>query len=82
MRALEDYAQQSAGADARYTELEQIQYLSDRSDQVLDLVARTAGDEHAVEEVAGMAAQAESVTDAFGHALREARGAGWAALPR
>lgn len=41
MRALEDYRQQSAEADARYAELEQIQYLSDRSDQVLDLVART-----------------------------------------
>ncbi|MCT9093507.1 hypothetical protein N4G70_32260 [Streptomyces sp. ASQP_92] len=82
VRALENYAQQSAEADARYAELEQIQYLSDRSDQVLDLVARTAGDEHAVEEVAGMAAQAESVTDAFGQALREALEAGRAALPR
>ncbi|MFJ8313796.1 MULTISPECIES: hypothetical protein [unclassified Streptomyces] len=81
VRALEDYAQQSAEADARYAELEQIQYLSDRSDQVLDLVARTAGDEHAVEEVTGMAAQAESVTDAFGKALREAQEAGRAALP-
>ncbi|AYG77962.1 hypothetical protein DWB77_07523 [Streptomyces hundungensis] len=82
VRALEDYAQQTAEADARYAELEQIRYLNDRSDQVPDLVARTAGDEHAVEEVEGKAAWAETVTDAFGQALREAQEAGREAFPR
>ncbi|GAA2418283.1 hypothetical protein ACFPFX_04960 [Streptomyces mauvecolor] len=82
VRALEDYAQQTAEADARYEELQQIHYLNDRSDQVLDLVARTAGDEHAIEEVHGIAAQAEVITGAFDQALNEAREAGRAALPR
>ncbi|MFD8476332.1 hypothetical protein ACFV2E_30500 [Streptomyces globisporus] len=79
--ALESYADQVAQADDRYRELQQIQVLTDGSDEVLDFLARTARDDLAVAEIEGMTGKAAAVADAFSVALESAKEAAVVALP-
>lgn len=81
VNALESYADQVAQADDRYRELQQIQALTDGSDDVLDFLARTAGDDLAVAEIEGMTGKAAAVADAFTVALESAKEAAVIALP-
>ncbi|MFK0142617.1 hypothetical protein [Streptomyces murinus] len=81
VNALESYAEQVAQADDRYRELQQIQALTDGSDDVLDLLARTARDDLAVAEIEGMTGEAAAVADAFTTALESAQEAAVIALP-
>lgn len=70
-----------AQADDRYRELQQIQVLTDGSDEVLDFLARTARDDLAVAEIEGMTGKAAAVADAFTVALESAKEAAVVALP-
>ncbi|MEV0875924.1 hypothetical protein AB0I86_32810 [Streptomyces sp. NPDC049950] len=81
VEALESYAEQVAQADDRYRELQQIQALTDGSDDVLDLLARTVRDDLAVAEIEGMTEEAAAVADAFTTALESAKEAAVIALP-
>ncbi|MFJ5811879.1 hypothetical protein [Streptomyces sp. NPDC093093] len=81
VNALESYAEQVAKADDRYRELQQIQALTDGSDDVLDFLARTARDDLAVAEIEGMTGKAAAVADAFTVALESAKEAAVIALP-
>ncbi|MEU3221197.1 hypothetical protein [Streptomyces sp. NPDC006971] len=81
VEALESYAEQVAQADDRYRELQQIQALTDGSDDVLDLLARTVRDDLAVAEIEGMTGEAAVVADAFTTALESAKEAAVIALP-
>lgn len=79
--ALEAYAVQVAEADRQYVELQQIRQLTAGSDDVLDLLARTARDDLAVAEVEGMTHEAAVVAATFTTALETARQAAVIALP-
>ncbi|MFJ5294890.1 hypothetical protein [Streptomyces sp. NPDC088348] len=67
-------------ADDRYRELQQIQALTDSSDDVLDFLARTVRDDLAIAEVEGMTGEA-AVAATFTTALESAKGAAVIALP-
>ncbi len=56
--ALESYPEQVAQADDRYSELREIQALTDGSDDVLDFLAHAARDDLAVAEIEDMTGQA------------------------
>ncbi|MFD9634963.1 hypothetical protein ACFWX8_30490, partial [Streptomyces violascens] len=79
--ALEAYADQVAAADDQYRELQQIQQLTNGSDDVLDLLASTARDDLAVAEIEGMTGQAAAVDATFTAALDAAKEAAVVALP-
>ncbi|MEU7046603.1 hypothetical protein AB0A77_36915 [Streptomyces varsoviensis] len=81
VEALESYAEQVAQADDRYRELQQIQALTDGSDDVLDFLARTVRDDLAVAEIEGMTGEAAAVANAFTTALESAKEAAIIALP-
>ncbi|MFE1190108.1 hypothetical protein [[Kitasatospora] papulosa] len=80
VEALESYAEQVAQADDRYRELQQIQDLTEGSDDVLDFVARTVRDDLAVAEIEGMTGEAAAVAGAFTTALESAKEAAVIAL--
>ncbi|WP_217225995.1 hypothetical protein [Streptomyces anulatus] len=71
--ALETYAEQTAQADLRYTELLQIQQISATGSELLELLARSVSDDLAVTEIDGLTTQAATVADAFKTALAQAR---------
>ncbi len=79
--ALEAYASQVAEADARYAEVRAIERLAAGSDELLDLLARTAADDLAVAEIDRLTDEAAVVASTFTKALESAKQAAAAALP-
>jgi hypothetical protein len=67
VEALERYAAEVAMADAAYRDWRQAARLAELHGQHLDMLARTAADEHGIAEIETMSQQARAVT----HALRE-----------
>jgi hypothetical protein len=59
--ALERYAAQVREADAAYRDWQQAAALAELGDQHLDLLARTAADEHGIAEIEAMSQQARAV---------------------
>ncbi|WP_051852150.1 hypothetical protein [Streptomyces sp. NRRL F-5650] len=81
VEALEAYASQVAEADARYAEVREIERLAAGSDELLDLLARTATDDLAVTEIDVLTDEAAAVASTFTKALESAKQAAAAALP-
>ncbi|WP_438297890.1 hypothetical protein [Streptomyces sp. HUAS TT7] len=81
VQGLEAYASETAEADARYAELQQLNALSTGDGAILDLAARAAADQLAIAEIQGLTAEATAVASAFRDALESARSAGVRALP-
>ncbi|MGD1220502.1 hypothetical protein AB9Q10_18970 [Streptomyces krungchingensis] len=79
--ALEAYASLVAEADARYAEVREIERLDGGSDELLDLLARTAADDLAVAEIDALADEAAVVAATFTKTLESAKQAAAAALP-
>ncbi|MFF9458150.1 hypothetical protein [Streptomyces flaveolus] len=79
--ALEAYASTVAEADARYDEVREIERLKAGSDELLDLLARTAADDLAVAETDALTGEAAVVASMFTKALESAKQAAAAALP-
>ncbi len=65
--ALERYAAQVREADAAYRDWQQAAALAELGDQHLDLLARTAADEHGIAEIEAMSEQARAVYLALRH---------------
>jgi hypothetical protein len=63
--ALERYAAEVSAAEIAYRDWQDALRLSDLNDWYLDLVARTAADEHAVVEISGLTEQAAAAARAF-----------------
>jgi hypothetical protein len=63
--ALEDYAAEVREADAAYRDWQHASRLADLHGQHLDMLARTAADEHGIGEIEAMAQQARAVGVAF-----------------
>ena len=63
--ALEGYAAEVREADAAYRDWRQATVLAEVSRQHLDMLARTAADEHAIDEIETMSRQARAVRQAF-----------------
>ena len=63
--ALEGYAAEVRAADAAYRDWRQVKALAEVSRQHLDMLARTAADEHAIDEIETMSRQARAVRQAF-----------------
>lgn len=70
--ALERYAVQVKAADAAQRDWQNAVRISGLNDKYLDLVARTAADEHAVAEIAGLTAQAAAAARVFQDSLEQA----------
>jgi hypothetical protein len=70
--ALERYAEQSAAADEADRDWQRAVELSRLNDRYLDLVARTASDQHAASEIARLTEQLAAATQARGDRLHEA----------
>ncbi|WP_329020427.1 hypothetical protein [Streptomyces sp. NBC_01601] len=79
VEALETYAAQTGEADRRLRELRQIEALTEDNDEVLDLLARTARDEHAIAELRSMQ-RLQPADEDFAMALAVARDAAVIAL--
>ncbi len=65
VEALESYAAEVREADAAYRDWQQVSRLADLHGQHLDMLARTAADEHGIAEIEAMSQQARAVHDAF-----------------
>ena len=63
--ALEGYAAEVHEADAAYRDWRQATVLAEVSRQHLDMLARTAADDHAIDEIETMSRQARAVRQAF-----------------
>lgn len=70
--ALESYARQVLAADQADRDWQQATTLSHLNDKYLDLVARTASDDYAVGEIAGLTEQLSAAAKARDDRLREA----------
>jgi hypothetical protein len=70
--ALERYAEQIAAADEADRDWQRAVELSRLNDRYLDLVARTASDQHAASEIARLTEQLAAATQARGDRLHEA----------
>lgn len=70
--ALERYASELHMADDAERDWQTALKASSRNDQYLDLVARTAADEHAVSELQGLTEQAAAAAEAFREHLYQA----------
>ena len=70
--ALERYAEQVDAADEADRDWQQAVRLSEFNDKYLDLVARTASDEHAIGEIAGLTEQLSAAARARRDKLHEA----------
>jgi hypothetical protein len=70
--ALERVAAQVAAAEAARRDWETAHKLAASNDKYRDLVARTAADEHATVEIAGLADQAEEAARVFRETLSQA----------
>jgi hypothetical protein len=69
VKALQSYANAVEEADARLREFRNVQHLTDKGDEVLALLARTAGDDLAIGEITGMTEQVDLMRDALTAAL-------------
>jgi hypothetical protein len=63
--ALERYAAEVGAAGIAYQDWQDAARFSDLNERYLDLVARTAADEHAVAEISGLTEQAAAAAGAF-----------------
>ena len=63
--ALERYAEEVRQADAAYRDWEQYEQVAQLTGQHLDMLARTAADEHGVAAIEAMSAQARAVREAL-----------------
>jgi hypothetical protein len=70
--ALESYAEQVEAADAAQQDWRIALKASGLNDRYLDLVARTAADEHAIAEISSMTEQASAAARAFRDSLQHA----------
>ena len=70
--SLERYASELQMADAAEHDLQTALKASSRNDQYLDLVARTAADEHAISEIQGLTEQAAAASEVFREHLHQA----------
>jgi hypothetical protein len=70
--ALELLAAHVAAAEAARRDWETAHRLAANNDRYLDLVARTAADQHAIVEITDLAADAASAAEALGQTLRQA----------
>jgi len=68
---LERLAAQVAAAEAARRDWETAHQLADRNDKYLDLVARTAADQHAIVEITGLAEQAAEAARAYRETLQQ-----------
>jgi hypothetical protein len=82
VEALEGYADRVRAADGAYRNWQQALALAGLNDGLLDLLARTAADAQAAEEIAGLSAQARAAEETFRGTLNDARtAAGPVVLP-
>ena len=65
VETLERFAAEVAGADAAYRDWQQAAALADVHDRHLDMLARTAADEHGIAEIDRMSGQAHAIRRAF-----------------
>jgi hypothetical protein len=72
VQALESLAAQVAAAEAARRDWETAHRMAANNDKYLDLVARTAADEHATVEITGLAEQAAEAAQAFRETLQRA----------
>lgn len=79
--ALERYAGQVAAADDAHRDWHSALRLAGLNDQYLDLVARTAADEHAVAELGELADRAAVIARVLRESLRDATAAEVLAMP-
>ncbi len=79
--ALERYAGQVAAADDAHRDWHSALRLAGLNDQYLDLVARTAADEHAVAELGELADRAAVIVRVLRESLRDATAAEVLAMP-
>ena len=70
--AIESLAAQVAAAEAARRDWETAHRMAANNDKYLDLVARTAADEHAAVEITGLAEQAGVAAQAFRETLQQA----------
>ena len=70
--ALESLAAQVAAAEAARRDWETAHRMAANNDKYLDLVARTAADQHAAVEITGLAEQAAEAAEAFRETLQQA----------
>ena len=70
--ALESLAAQVAAAEAARRDWETAHRMAANNDKYLDLVARTAADQHATVEITGLAEQAAEAAQAFRETLQQA----------
>jgi hypothetical protein len=70
--ALESLAAQVAAAEAARRDWETAHRMAANNDKYLDLVARTAADQHATAEITGLAEQAAQAAQAFRETLQQA----------
>lgn len=68
---LERYAECVRAAETAYRDWQDALRVSDLNDRYLDLVARTAADEHAVAEISGLTEQATSAARVFQETARQ-----------
>ncbi len=69
--ALERYAAEIGAAGTTYRDWQDALRVSNLNDRYLDLVARTAADEHAVIEISSLAEQAAAAAQAFRDAVQQ-----------
>jgi hypothetical protein len=80
--AVERYAAEVLAARSAFRDLHDALRISNLNDSYLDLVARTAADEHAVAEISGLTDQATAAAQAVRDSMRQAGlAAGALALP-
>jgi hypothetical protein len=72
IKALERYATQLRAADDALRDWHNAQRASGLNDRYLDLIARTAADEHAIKEIQGLTDQAAAAAEAFRDSLDQA----------
>jgi hypothetical protein len=71
--ALERYANQGSAAGTAYRDWQDALRISRLNDRYLDLVARTAADQHAVIEISGLAEQAAAAAQAYRETVQDVR---------
>ncbi|HZR52098.1 MAG TPA: hypothetical protein VFB06_21625 [Streptosporangiaceae bacterium] len=69
--ALERYAAEVLAAKSAFRDLQDALRISSLNDRYLDLVARTAADEHAVAEISGLTDQASAAAQAVRESMRQ-----------
>ena len=72
VHAIERYAAQVRVADAARLDWQNALKIAGLNDRYLDLLARTAADEHAIAEITSLTEQASAANEAFGESLHHA----------